>query len=858
MMQRSLRKSVWCILLALAAGRGASGVDVRPEATDLAVSASTESPTAASLVAAGSTSADRPLWRKIDDVVAAYHRGPMASLTDDAIFLRRVYLDLIGRTPTADESLAFINHAAGESEQSGESDSAGSKSNRREKLIDDLLARPEFAEHFATVLDVMFMERRPDKHVPLGEWREFLRQWLADKRPLDELCREILAADGTGDTLRPAAKFYLERGVEANLITRDVGRVFFGRNVQCAQCHDHPIVGDYRQAEYFGILAHLNRSFLFEDAQQNNRAFIGEKADGKLEFTSVFLPENGSSVAQSVLPMAMGMDVEPFFTGDAEAYVVAPTKETRSIPKFSLRQQLAVLATHPKSHAFNRNLANRIWASMLGVGVVHPVDLHHSDNPPISAELLHLLTDQFVALRYDLRALLKQIALSETYQRGVTLPHHETWDGPAFEPDVTRAEIAEISAQLARLLDNEKDLGGEMEQAQQGVAAAQADVAAVQKEIDSAQAIYRQFLESGDAQQKEKLHNDLLAKQKAQQEIAKVIEATAQQSEKAAQQLPDDKELAAAHALIAQRSTALVESLKQLETEIEQAKVALVAANSKADGLRSRVAGLGSRRLVLGEFVTEARGVQRVLQIRQLRLSDQRGDLQRKRQLAERRLAFVDLREQLKKANESAAETNELRKSLGYAAEHLQQEWVREYAARPVRGLGPEQLSAATFSALELQGRFRLAALKEWEANNKDNPQVLNDTTARDAHVLGAIRAAQVNFQGEFVDRYSSPAGTPQDGFIVAADQALFMLNDGAVQEWLQPTEGSLIHRLQGMTDIEELTAAMFWSVLSRAPDEEERAAVREYLGGRSDSRLAALQELVWGLLASAEFRFVP
>ncbi len=855
MVHRRLPGAAWSewltlLLLAILPGLSAKAVDNPSEPTTVAVSTTSSVP-----AAAHSTSASRPLWRQIDEIVAGNHRGPVAPKIDDATFIRRVTLDLIGRSPTAEEARAFLEEAATEAQTAADD---ATVSDRREKLIDSLLARPEFAEHFASVLDVMIMERRADKYIPTGEWRGFLRQWLADNRPLDELCREILAADGTGDTLRPAAKFYLDRGVEANLVTRDVGRVFFGRNVQCAQCHDHPIVGDYKQAEYYGILAFLNRSFLFEDAQQGNQAFLGEKADGKLEFASVFVPEAGSTVAKPVLPDAMGMDVEPHFMEDAEAYLVAPAKGVRSVPRFSLRQQLAVLATHPKSQAFSRNLANRIWAYMLSVGVVHPVDLHHADNPPVSAELLHLLTDHCVSLRYDLRAILKQIALSETYQRSVSLPEHEKWDGPAFDPEAIRAEINQIAERLERLLVNEKALGEEMQHAQQAVSDAHADVAVVQKEIDAEQKVYRTLMESRDLQQK--TYNDLQAKRKAQQEIAAALQAAALQSEKAAKQLPDDKELAASHALVAQRAAADAEAVKAVEAELEKAKEALAAAATQVDARRSRLAGLGSRTVALGEFVTEARGVLRVLQVRHQRLIDQQGDWQRQKRLAEQRLLFVDLRGQIQKAGDSADQTvmDELRKKMTYAAEYLQQEWVREYAARPTRGLSPEQLGNATFTALGGEHRARVAAMKDWEEKNKENPQLLADTTAREAHVLATVEGARTSFQGEFVDRYALPGGTPQDAFFAAADQALFMLNDSAVQEWLKPTEGSLIHRLQGIADAGELTSAMYWSVFSRPPDEEESVAIREYLAVRGDGRLAAIQELVWGMLASAELRFMP
>ena len=79
------------------------------------------------------------------------------------------------------------------------------------------------------------------------EWREYLRASFAEGKPLDQLIREILSADGTVPTMRPAAKFYLDRDADANLIARDVGRLFFGRDFQCAQCHDHPYVEEWKQ-----------------------------------------------------------------------------------------------------------------------------------------------------------------------------------------------------------------------------------------------------------------------------------------------------------------------------------------------------------------------------------------------------------------------------------------------------------------------------------------------------------------------------------------------------------------------------------------------------------------------------------
>ena len=133
---------------------------------------------------------------------------------------------------------------------------------KRHKLIERLLGGPEYARRMQEVFDAMLMERRDDTHVPAVEWQGFLRRALAENRPYDQLVTEILSADGADPQTRAAAKFYLDRLADPNLLTRDVGRMFLGRDFQCAQCHDHPLIDDYKQAHYYGIFAFLNRTTL--------------------------------------------------------------------------------------------------------------------------------------------------------------------------------------------------------------------------------------------------------------------------------------------------------------------------------------------------------------------------------------------------------------------------------------------------------------------------------------------------------------------------------------------------------------------------------------------------------------------
>jgi hypothetical protein len=344
-----------------------------------------------------------PLHERIDRAVALVEHNA-APLASDAEFLRRVTLDLTGTIPTADDASAFLKDTAPD---------------KRTKLIDRLLQGPAYARHMQDVFDVMLMERRPDKNVPRAAWQEYLRTSFAANKPWDALVRELLSADGTDAKTRPAAKFALDRDGDPNQLTRDISRLFLGMNLKCAQCHDHPLVAHYKQAHYYGIFAFLSRTYLFTE-KGKNRAVLAEKAEGETTYQSVFDPKKETKKTRPVVPGGM-MIAEPVLAKGKE-YEVAPSKGVRPVPKFSRRAQLAGQVATKDNVQFRRNIANRLWALMLGRGLVHPLDLDHPDNPPSHPELLALLADEIGATKFDVRHFLREIALSATYQRSSELP----------------------------------------------------------------------------------------------------------------------------------------------------------------------------------------------------------------------------------------------------------------------------------------------------------------------------------------------------------------------------------------------------------------------------------------------------
>jgi hypothetical protein len=369
------------------------------------------------LVSTAPLSAQDSLHQRIDQAITggkADFDASAAPLASDAEFLRRVYLDLTGTIPAATEVRAFL---------------ADTATNKRELLIDRLLGSSEHARHMQNVFDVMLMERRGGKHIPQAQWQEYLRVSFAANKPWDQLVREILTADGVDPAERPAAKFYLDRLGEPHLLTRDISRLFLGTNLQCAQCHDHPRVSHYKQDHYYGIYAFLNRSFLFTDSR-TKQAVFAEKGEGDVTYVSVFDPAKVTKSTGPRMP-ARPLVKEPALEKGKE-YEVAPAKDVRPVPKFSRRAQLAAELTSPENVQFRRNIANRLWALLMGRGLVHPVDMQHPGNPPVHPELLELLADDLLARNYDMKGFLRELALSKTYQRSSEPPEGKEFSEDSF------------------------------------------------------------------------------------------------------------------------------------------------------------------------------------------------------------------------------------------------------------------------------------------------------------------------------------------------------------------------------------------------------------------------------------------
>lgn len=365
------------------------------------------------------------LSAEVDRLFAADTLVPKMRPADDAEFLRRAMLDLWGIIPTAAEARAFFDDESPD---------------KRTRLIDRLLASPRFARHMATTFDVMWNERLTEKNVPFNAWYEFLYQSFLANKPYDQLVREVLAAD---EANRPATRFYQARTCAPDTLTRDIGKIFFGMDMQCNQCHDHPVIDDYKITDYYGLRAFVTRTYVFNNTKKKLME-VAEKPDGEASFTSAFTGEKADKVAPR-LPRGGVLPAEPTFA-KGEELVAKPAKGERPVPKFSRRALLAELATSGNYELLYRNAVNRLWAHLFGRGLVHPVDFIHPDNPPSHPAVLNLLTRDFREHRCDVKRTLRELMLTDAYARTCELPTLEQLD-----PALVAKRLHECEQELAAL-----------------------------------------------------------------------------------------------------------------------------------------------------------------------------------------------------------------------------------------------------------------------------------------------------------------------------------------------------------------------------------------------------------------------
>jgi hypothetical protein len=356
------------------------------------------------------------LHNRIDDLVRLKAGDvPFSKTADDASFLRRVTLDLTGNIPTAGEVTTFL---------------ADKSAGKRTKLMDRLISGDPFASHWTERLNVMFLERLDEGKVTQKEWDDFMKQTLRGKPLWDDMIRQMIEANGQGAS-RPAMKFLGK--ADHHAMTEDVARLLLGMDLTCAKCHDHPSVKEWKQAHYWGLFAYFNQTKQATAKKENKVYLVEGLASKKVDFESVFDLVKMSTGPK--LPAGEEVVIPQFEKG--EEYDKPADDGLPAIPKFRPRELLATDLTAKDNELFARNSANRIWFLLMGRGLSHPLDEMHSKNPPSHPKLLDLLAREFGSHGFDLKWLIREIMLSEVYQRSSRLPEGV----PKVEPDSYRVTL---------------------------------------------------------------------------------------------------------------------------------------------------------------------------------------------------------------------------------------------------------------------------------------------------------------------------------------------------------------------------------------------------------------------------------
>lgn len=358
----------------------------------------------------------------------------------DEQFVRRIYLDLAGRIPTPQEQAGYVEDP---------------QPDKRSQLVDRLLDSDDHIRHLTDIFDTLLMGRgEPQQYTQRRkhQWRSWLTRAFRENRPWNTIVADILRARPDSQDDQGVIWFLYERHNDHQKIAEAIAPAFFGIRIECAQCHDHMLATEIEQAHYWGLVAFFNRS---SNQDTSNGPRMAESAIGgfsefaNLEGTTTpnLLTFFGATPVDEQRPAA---DVKQPDTDDL--YQPASLEHDPRVPVFSRRERFVsdVVSDHP---LIARAFVNRIWALLLGRGIVHPFDEMDSTHDPSHPELLDWLADDFRRSDYNVRRLIRAVALSKPYRlpsvrpQGLDDPSLFAW---SLEKPLTAEQLARSAATALR------------------------------------------------------------------------------------------------------------------------------------------------------------------------------------------------------------------------------------------------------------------------------------------------------------------------------------------------------------------------------------------------------------------------
>ena len=357
------------------------------------------------------------LSRQIDQLIQKSldeAKVPASPLADDAEFLRRVYLDITGRISTYEQTTTFL---------------ASKDPARRAKLIDELLARPEYGLHFATIWRDLIVDRSAEMSRVRQQFSWEFITWLAEGfnkgRGWNELVSDMLTAEGEAKK-NPATTFVMSNLMNDFPRPEDMvgstSKLFMGIHLRCAQCHDHPFVDEWKQNDFWGVAAFFgqvrdhgsNPNGGSQNPDFREFPHPDEKKEAqyanRIKRAGMIPPQSGPQIAIPTIAdptMTQRLVKAKFFLAEA------PTLGEKG----PYRPQFAAWLTAPENPYFARAAVNRIWTQFFAHGIVDPVDDMGPNHPASHPELLALLAKDFKANGFNTKQMIRAICNSQTYQR---------------------------------------------------------------------------------------------------------------------------------------------------------------------------------------------------------------------------------------------------------------------------------------------------------------------------------------------------------------------------------------------------------------------------------------------------------
>ncbi len=337
---------------------------------------------------------------------------PASGLADDYEFIRRAYLDTLGLLPTPEEVRAFRSDASPD---------------KRKQLIARLTERPEFADYWATKwADVLRVQDEVLKKQGARAFHAWIRENLAANKPMDAFARELLTASGPTFSNPPANFFRVVQ--DPNDLSEATAQLFMGVRMTCAKCHNHPFER-WTQDEYYQLSAFFSQ--------------VKRREGPTKEEETVSLDWNGQ-----VTHLRTGQVMKPRLPGAGFPEIAAKTDR---------RVALAEWLTRKDNPFFARAIVNRVWANLLGRGLVEPIDDFRESNPPANGPLLDALAKDFADHNFDFRYLVRTIMESRTYQLTArTLPLNKDDDryySHAIAARLTAEQLADAIAEVTGVPD---------------------------------------------------------------------------------------------------------------------------------------------------------------------------------------------------------------------------------------------------------------------------------------------------------------------------------------------------------------------------------------------------------------------